>query len=146
MSEQEEQYISTEKDRTEVAEAEFERFAEAWELDTETETMSAEDTESFNAQKRKIILMIKRGRAVVTEDGDIVYQLKKPVGRLKEVTLKSGAGASYWDMDKSRGEKYIGKLNHYLCDAIGLTNSELLKMSSIDTKFLYGVYGLFLNS
>jgi len=136
----------TAEDKQAVAEAEFERFADAWELDTEIGTMPEEDAESFKTQKRKVLAMIKRDRAVVNEGGDIVYQLKRPVGRLKEITLETGAGASYWGMDKARGEKYIGKLNHYICDAVGIANSELLKMSSIDTKFLYGVYGLFLNS
>lgn len=138
--------VFSDKDKSEVAEAEFERFIDAWEIDADVDTMSLEDAKSFEQQKRKIIIQLKRGRARVTENGDILYELKKPVGRVSEITLTYGHGASYWDMDKARGEKYIAKLNHYICDAIGQANSVLLKMSSIDVKFIYGVYGLFLNS
>jgi len=142
----EENEIITSEDKFEVAAAEFDRFAAAWELDTEIDSMSEKDKESFEIAKRKIILQIKRGRAVVSELGDIIYTLKKPVGRLEKIALSPGEGVSYWDMDKGLGEKYIAKMNHYISAACGVANSELLKMSSIDIKFIYGVYGLFLNS
>lgn len=136
----------TEKITYEVALEEFDRFAAAWRLDTDLETMSEEDIEDFEAAKRKIALQIKAGNASVNDEGNIVYQLFQPVGILTEITLKRPSGRAYTDTDKARDGKNITKSNHLIASAIGQLPMILQKMDGIDYKYIQAVYGLFLGS
>ncbi|MCP4677091.1 MAG: hypothetical protein GY854_16565, partial [Deltaproteobacteria bacterium] len=47
----------------EVADDEFDRFAAAWDLDTDVDTMSEEDVDGFSQNSRKIVRQIMNGRA-----------------------------------------------------------------------------------
>ena len=130
----------------EVAEEEFVRFAEAWELDIDVSTMTEEDSDSFRTQKRRVIQKIMDGKAVVKEDGDIEYTLKKAIGKLNVVTLSIPPWGGWTDMDRGRKDKNMMKFTHYCANAINQPVTVLTRMHGIDAKFIQGVYSLFLGS
>jgi hypothetical protein len=146
MTEDHEEYKIVEKIVLEVAEAEFERFAGSWNLDTDIETMSIEDRDDFEGHKRKIVRQIQGGRVVINEEGNIIYTLFTPVGTLAEVTIKRPKGRTYMAMDKIKEGQNIGKLLHFLSSAINQLPGVIKQMDGIDFKFLQAVYMLFLGS
>lgn len=130
----------------EVAEEDFERFADAWDLDIDIGTMTEEDAEDFAAQKRKIIRQIVQGRAAVNESGNIVYRLFEPVGTLSEVTLTRPRGRAYMDMDKAKEGKNVTKFTNLIAASIRQIPMIISRMDGVDVKFLQAVYTLFLGS
>lgn len=130
----------------EVADEDFLRFAEAWDLDIDVSTMSSEDAEDFAAQKRKITRQIVSGRAAIDVDGNIVYRLFEPVGTLQEVTLKRPRGRAYMDMDKAKDGRNVTKFTNLIATSIKQIPTIISKMDGIDVKFLQAVYTLFLGS
>jgi len=129
-----------------IAEEEFDRFADAWELDTDVATMAEEDADSFRTAKRRVIQKIMSKTAVVDENGDLIYKLRKKIGSLKEVKLSIPAWGAWTDMDRGRKDKNMMKFTHYIANAIGQPAPLLTKMDGRDAKFIQGVYSLFLGS
>lgn len=134
----------TPADNRAVAESEFDRWAEAWRLDTDFDSMPDEERDDFSVAKRKICNEIIRGTATVDDAGDIEYTLFKPVGRLERLKLKRPGGRNYHDMDKGKLDKTVSKLHHMISGAIGQPISVILRFDGIDIKFIHSVYGLFL--
>ena len=130
----------------EVAQDEFDRFAVAWDLDTDIDTMTEEDADGFNQNKRKIVRQIMNGRAVINDDGDIDYTLFRPVGQLESVLLKRPGGRAYLAMDRAKEGRSVTKFNNMIGEAIGQVPTVISRMDGIDVKFLQAVYTLFLGS
>ena len=53
----------------EVAQEEYERFAEAWDLDTDVDAMNEEDRKSYEALERLLLRNIQAGSLTVDEGG-----------------------------------------------------------------------------
>ena len=130
----------------EVAQDEFNRFAAAWDLDTDIDYMNQDDADSFEQQKRKIVRQIMDGRAIVNDEGNIEYTLFEPIGTLAEVTFKRPHGRGFTAMDRAKDGKSITKFINMVGDAIGQPPSIINKMDGIDVKFCQAVYMLFLGS
>ena len=56
-----------------AAEAEFERFANAMDIDIDISKLDPEDTTAFNKSKDRIILAIQETHLVINDDGEAVY-------------------------------------------------------------------------
>lgn len=57
----------------ETASAEFDRWAEAMDLELDTALMDADDLNGFTRQKNRIVRAIERGALVVNDDGEAQY-------------------------------------------------------------------------
>jgi len=130
----------------EVADADFFRFARAWDLDTEFEEFTPEDKDAFLEQKRKIVRQICGGRAAVNEEGNIVYQLFEPVGTLTDVLIRRPKGMHFVSMDKEKEGRNISKMIQFISASINQLPGIVKKMDGVDVKFLQAVYMLFLGS
>lgn len=135
-----------EKIALEVAEQEFDSFADAWRLDTEIDTMDEEDAQDFIIGKRKIVNEIRRGSLVVNDEGDLVYNLFEPVGSLDQIILKRPKGLAWKMSDRAKLNKNVGKTNYIMAAGIGQPPGILTRMDGIDYKFILSVYNLFLGS
>jgi hypothetical protein len=129
-----------------TAAADFNRFAAAWELDTDVEEMSIDDRQSFEQQKAKIIKGIMIGRAAIDESGDVRYTLKDPVHGIEEVTLKMPSGDGYMEMDRFRDQQSVRKFMAVMGHMTGRPVKAFSGMSGIDLKFCMAVSALFLGS
>lgn len=124
----------------------FNRFAEAWEIDTVVEDMKQEDRDSFEDQKRKVVKAIMIGRAAVGEDGNIVYNLKDPVHGTDAVTLRMPRGEGYMEMDRFKEQQGVRKFMAVMGHMTGKPVKMFADMSGIDIKFCMAVSTLFLAS
>lgn len=134
------------KINSETAELEFDRFAAAWDLDTEVELMNMEDRESFEAQKRKIVRKIMSGSAVVDLEGNITYTLSGETFGLFEIHFKLPSGHAYLNMDSFKDRQSIHKLNAFMGSIINQNPKIFASMSAVDVKFCQAVSLLFLGS
>lgn len=131
----------------EVAEQEFESWAEAWEIDTDQDDFDEDELASFKSLKKKIVKAIMLGRAVVLNDGEeIQYTLKNARGEISQFLLVMPLGNAYTAMDKHKAAEYNKKQNQYIAAMIKQPPALLTKLSGIDLKFLQAVSSLFLAS
>lgn len=118
---------------TEMAEKEFERFCESWEIDTDVSQMNEEDSENFNRHKTKIIKATETGRIIYTDDDKIEYFFKHPekARNEKSIVLDRPNGGTYAEMDKFKKDESMKK-----------TYAILAGMSKKDISFFYGIDGI----
>jgi hypothetical protein len=129
-----------------VALEEFARWARAWRIDTDIDSMNQEDADDFEAMKRKITLQISSGEAWVNDSDNIVYKLYEPIGNLTEIELKRPRGRAWRVTDQAKLNRNVAKTDMLIAQAIGQTPTLLSRLDGIDYKYILAVYSLFLGS
>ena len=135
-----------EKVAREAAEQEFARFADAWDIDVNTDLMPGEDKESFMQQKGRIVHQIISGSATIDEDGDIHYTLKYPKGETTELHFRVPTGAAYMSMDNFKDRQNINKIYAFIGSMTKQAPKLFANMDARDVKVCQGVAILFLAS
>ena len=130
----------------EVAEKEFDRFVQEWDIDGSIDTMSGEDREAFKAQKDRIVRQILEGNATVDEHGNIAYTLRHPQGSLTELKFNVPNGAAYMAMDRYKERQGMHKLYAFMGESTSQPPALFSNMDGRDIKFCMGVTLLFLGS
>lgn len=99
----------------EVAAKEFDRLADAWDIDIDREHMEDEDKISFDQLRHRIERNIMRGRLVVSEDGEELAQyLAKGGASVKPITYTVPAGAGWLTMDQHKERQSMHKVFGFL--------------------------------
>jgi len=130
----------------ETAENEFKRFVEEWEIDDDISTMDVESKEDFERLKRRIVRAVMKGRAVIDENGDIIYTLRKSVNDIETLHFKLPYGIAYLSMDRHKDRQNVHKMNGILGNIVSQDPKIFAKMQGPDYKFCLGVVQLFLGS
>ncbi len=127
----------------EVAEAEFERFAEAMDLDVEPEGMDDEDLSTFKACKRLMMREMLRGNLVIKEDtGEAAYTPK--VGDTNELTFHEPDGAALMSMDRTKKGHDQKKLNALMGEMTHTSTARFSSMKQRDLRICSAITVLFL--
>ena len=131
----------------EVAEAEFERFAEIWDIDSNVGVMSLEDKAAFDAHKSRVVKEIRTGVAAIEEDGRVLYGLKYPRegGALQELTFDVTRG-NKTIMDGFKEREQTKKVAAYVGTLAGQPVKAILGLDPRDQKFGEALAILFLGS
>lgn len=129
----------------EMAEKEFEDFAELWDIDTDEGSMGEEDLESYEKAKRSIVRGFSKGWLTRDEEGALTFELLKPMGDVTSITLDL-ARADTLSMDKYKDKQGMHKLKAYMASMAGTTVQKLAKLDTRDEKRLRGPILLFLGS
>lgn len=137
---------SKKKMTLEVAENEFDRFVEEWDIDGNIDAMSGEDRDSFKQQKDRIVRQILQGNATVDEHGNIAYILRHPKGELTDLSFNVPDGAAYMAMDQYKERQSVHKLNAFMGAMTKQPPRLFSSMDGRDIKFCMGVTLLFLGS
>ena len=136
---------STPKIAREAAVVDFERFVDTWEIDANIAAMNAEDKESFNLQKERIIVQIMAGDATVDQTGaELTYTPRH--SNHGEITFRIPKGAAYMAMDQFKERQGMHKLAGFMASMTGEAAKTFSNMDSRDVKFCMGVAILFLGS
>lgn len=129
---------------TEVAEAEFDRFVEAMDLDIDPKGWDADDKKSFEEAKRKIVRAIERGKLAVDGDGQPVLTTASKSGEAKQITFYEPIGADLMAMDQKKKNHDVAKMYATL-GAITKTDAQTFaSMANRDLKVCQAILGLFL--
>lgn len=137
-----------EKVAREVAEAEFDRWAEAMDLvakfdDEAMKAMDDEDKRSFVTQKRVIVDAIRFGRLVVNDSGEFVYT--QQVGATDPITFHEPTGASLMAMDKAgKAGHGITKTFAVLAEMTGTSAQRFSGMKNRDLAVCQAILGFLL--
>lgn len=126
----------------EVAEAEFERFVEAMDLDVDPKGMDDEDRASFTSAKRRFVAAVQAGRLTVDEKGRPVFT--PSMGTTDPITFNEPTGASLMAMDQKKRGHEIGKLFAAIADMTGQPVVRFSKMAKRDLNVCIAIGGLFL--
>lgn len=134
----------------EVAEVEFEKLAQAWEIDTDIEAMDEDDRTGFATQRRRIVDAVMRGRLVFQpETATLDYTLVQPPSSgPASFTIRMPNGAAMMGFDGGKIGQNVGKLNrfigHMTKQPAGFFGSD--RCGGIDLRVFQGVAALFLGS
>jgi hypothetical protein len=130
----------------EVAEAEFDRFAEEMDLDVDTSVMDAEDLTEFNKIKRRIIREIERGNLVINEDGEAIYTPQNPRSRTKEpIHFHERSGATVIASDSKKQTQMAGKGFAMMADLCQVPAKTFAGLFGTDIKVCEALFALLMD-
>ena len=131
----------------EIAEQEFNRFCDLWEIDNDVENMNDEDRNAFNSQKFKIINSIKRGRLILEDDESLTYIFARPeLSGCETIKISRPVGSGLIAMDRYKDREGMHKTYAVLGGMTGKDASFFSKLDGIDLKLFMAVIALFLAS
>lgn len=136
---------SVEKISREVAEHEFQRFLEIWDVDPILKGGSVESLEEFEAQKNLFIRELCKGYVTVNDEGHICYKLKYPKedSSLTSLTFKVEKGNKAV-MDKYKEKEAFKRTGALLGTLTEQPPQTYLNMDLRDQKFPEVIVALFL--
>jgi hypothetical protein len=132
--------MSNKVDR-ETAENEFERWAEAMDLDLDFDGMDENERRDTESDRRLVIRAIQNGSVIIDEEGALLYtprkrQLDQPI------KFSEPSGAALLVMDKKKKHAEIGKLYASLAELTKTSVLTFSKMHFADLKVVLAVYTL----
>jgi len=128
-----------------VAEAEFQRFAESWDVDTDVLEMSEDDQQGFAKVKRTLLRVIMSGNLTIDEAGNPKYTLRYPnMTSLTELEFQVPVGGALLEFDKFKDRENIRKIMAYMGNFTGKPDGVFAKMDTRDVKICQAVALLFL--
>jgi hypothetical protein len=127
----------------EVAEAEFNRFADAMELDVSTDSMDEEDKKGFEQQKSVLLKAIQKGALVFNEAGEPIYTPQR-TDDADPITFYEPTGASLMAMDKRKKTEDVGKMYALMGDMTKTSAATFSRMKMADLKVCQAIAVLFL--
>lgn len=127
----------------EMAEQEFDRFAEAMDLEFDTANMDQEDVKGFDHNKSIILKAIQKGALIIDEKGQPVYTPQR-TSDVSPIVFREPTGASLMAMDGGKKTEDVKKLYHVMADVTERDAKLFSSMKMADLKVCMAVITLFL--
>ena len=129
-----------------VAEAEFDRFAEGMDLDLDTTGMDAEDLTALTKQKKRILKAIQIGSLVINDSDEAVYTPHRERSKHKDpITFHERTGASLMAMDGKKKGHDVAKTYAVLADMCKLPAAVFAGLSGEDVKVCEALFALLMD-
>ena len=94
----------------EVAEQEFERFAEGMGLDFDESSMNEESVEGFRENRRVFLKAVREGALIVNENDEAVYTPQRPLSKYQDpITFHEPTGATFKAVDGKKKNNDVEK-------------------------------------
>ena len=130
----------------EVAEVEFERFADAMDIDTEIADMSSDDQAGFMKHKRVVMRAIQYGNLRINENGEAEYTPFRPNSQYKDtLVFHERSGASLMAMDGKKQGQDVAKMYAILADMCKVHPSAFSKLVGTDIKVCESLFALLMD-
>lgn len=130
----------------EVAEEEFDRFADEMDLDLDTSAMDAEDLTAFNKQKGRLVRAIERGSLAINENGEAVYTPQNPGSKHHDpITFHERTGASLMAMDGKKKGHDVAKTYAVMADMCKVHPSTFAGLKGTDVKVCEALFALLMD-
>lgn len=126
----------------EVAEAEFERFVAAMDLDVDESTMDDADKKSFREERAKVIDAMLEGRLTVNADGEPVFTPKK--GDTTPIKFPEPSGAAIMAQDSKKKGHDVAKSFAVMAAMTGEPPTRFANMAGRDIKVCNALLVLFM--
>ena len=129
-----------------TAASEFDRFADAMDLDLDESKMDAEDLTAFNKQKGRILRAIERGALMFNEGGEAIYTPHhKRTPSHDPVTFHERSGASLMAMDGKKKNADVAKTYAVMADMTGETAKTFALMVGPDIKVCEALFAFLMD-
>lgn len=128
----------------EMAEAEFDRFVEAMDLDLDTAFMDDEDRTAFNKQKSRILKAMINGSLIINENGEAVYAPQRS-GVEKAITFHERTGASLMAMDGKKKNHNVAMTYAVMADITREHPGTFAKLKGSDIKICEALFALLMD-
>ncbi len=125
----------------EVANAEFERWAESNELSIDTSTFDQDELKSFEAFRQKFIARMQKGQLVVEDDGDLLFT---PKGSTEQLRFNEPTGMLLSARMKNDDDTQAAR--RMLAQWTGAKPATFAEMPLRDFTFCSEILGFFVNS
>ena len=146
MSDNETQEKSVGKMPAEMAELEFNRFAESMDLYFDLNEMDSEDQTAFNKQKGRITRAIVKGSLVINELGEAVFTPdNKKSKHTDAITFHERSGASLMAMDGKKKNHDVAKTYAVMADMCNTHPSTFAKLMGEDVKICEALFALLMD-
>lgn len=130
----------------EVAEQEFDRWAEAMDLDVDTSYMDDDDRTQFEKQRRRVLRALQRGSLVVSESGEAVYTPRNPGTKATgALTFHERTGASLMAMDGKKKGHDAAKTYAVMADICKTHPSTFAGMVGEDVKVCEAIFAFLMD-
>ncbi len=128
----------------EMAETEFQSWADHLRLDTNEEEMDVEEKSDFLQIKKKFVYSFLHGFTQTEENGDLTLNLTEPVnGKSQIVFRRSFKGVTFVVMDRYKESQNVHKTIAFLAAWVGWDPKQLMKLDAIDLWFGMKMVSLF---
>ncbi len=128
----------------EMAEKEFQAWAEHLRLDTDLEDMDPEEKADFIQLKKKFVYNLVHGITQTEENGDLSLNLAEPVGSNSTMVFrKNFKGAAFVAMDRYKESQHVHKTVAFLGAWVNIDPKQLMQLDSIDLWFGMKMVSLF---
>ena len=129
-----------------VAQAEFERFTDAMDIDVDTAELDAEDLTAFTKQKNRIIRAIQNGSLIINDNGEAVYTPCRPASKHTDaITFHERTGASLMAMDGKKKNHDVAKTYAVLADMCRVHPKIFAGLSGTDVKICEALFALLMD-
>ncbi len=125
----------------EVANAEFERWAESNELSIDTSTFDQDELKTFEAFRHKFIVRMQKGQLVVEDNGDLLFE---PKGSKQQLRFDEPTGLILSARMKNDDDTQAAR--RMLAQWTGTEPNTFAQMPLRDFTFCSEILGFFVNS
>jgi hypothetical protein len=130
----------------EVAEAEFLRWADEMDIDTDTSSFDAEDLAAFNKMKRRLLNAMEKGALMVNEKGEAVYTPQNPDSKHRDpLTFHERTGASLMAMDGKKKGHDVAKTYAVMGDMCRVHQGIFAGLAGSDIKVCEALFALLMD-
>jgi hypothetical protein len=130
----------------EMAEQEFQRFADSMDLDIDTAKLDAEDLTAFNKNRDRIVRAIVKGHLVVNENGEAVYTPHRPASKhTGPLTFHERTGASLMATDGKKKNADAAKTYAMMGDICRTHPSTFAGLAGTDIKVCEALFAFLMD-
>lgn len=128
----------------EMAESEFQSWADHLRLDTNEDEMDVEEKSDFLQIKKKFVYSLVNGFTHTEENGDLVLNLIDAVAGKSEIVFRrSFKGGTFVVMDRYKDSQNVHKTIAFLGAWVGIDPKQLMKLDAVDLWFGMKMVSLF---
>ena len=144
--------IAEEKPRSsipkEMAESEFQAWADHLRLDTDKNDMDAEEKADFRQIKKKFVFALMNGITQTEDNGDLTFNLAETIkvgnSQKSQITFRrSFKGSAFVVMDRYKESQAVHKTSAFLGAWVGIDPKNLMNMDARDLWFGMKMVSLF---
>lgn len=135
--------MTDQKIATEVAESEFERFAEAMDFDLDAKGMTEEDRTAFAATKHTIVHSMERGDLVIDDKGQPLFTPQ--LGDTSTITFFEPSGSTLMAMEHKKKGQDVSKMFTALGEMTKTSAQRFAAMKQRDLRVCLALATLFLS-
>jgi len=129
-----------------VAEEEFDRWADAMDLDFDESVMDEDEKKGFQRQKRRIVRELQAGSLIVNDSGEAVFTPRNPASGYKEpITFHERTGATLMSVDRHKKGQDAAKSYAMMADMCGVSQKVFSGLVGNDVKVCEALFALLMD-